>query len=804
MTLYYYSDAAQLPQASVNHGLALAVTASETAALPAPRKGGNPLTLTVASTQNTRYPSFTQTTGGIDPFSGVFSTDFGGGTGVGGTVIGKAFNLTDAGTVAAATTKAHAAPQALSAASAQGAFLTIPKFAGKVFSIAAAEVIRLVLARPLHEILAARNAEAYGMTKAQGRNFAVGGVIDPFTQEYQYPFGGGPGGTTGGGTEAFQGQRSASALTVQHGRGYAASDAAAQALKQTLGVVRRIAVVEAVALLKRVGKPFAVASPSVQRRGGGASNRILSSGIAQVAAIVRALPLRLSAASIEATSSPVPGGARIFVRIFSAASAEALGMARFLGLSRGAVYAEAVALRRGPARATATSDAQTVAVVRQTTRLFGLLGSASVSVLRRTTLVRGIVAASIAALVPAASRLRALTGAVTTQVAAVGRMFAHGVLLFATDAYTAAIVHNPTKTYPTPLSVASSQTARVARSIARTVMHITSSSVQSLLKAAGLVRSAVDGTLAAVLFPGTLHVLIQHATDSSKAALRASYSRAFSIATAAAVKLITHRGSFLGVASAEVIAFTKASIRIFPLLTGQSVALTKVVFKRFPVMSGEALSSTRAFFRLLSAVSAEVASSFQRRGSTFTGTINAQIGALARSTAKLIGLSTPEVAGGGRGTEHAFGATSPNTAATDTPRGQILRARQGQSGFLVRWYHIYVPLWADQQTVLLPPSGGPAEPPDFGPIDPADQTIFGFDWSSRAIPGDTIVSATVFSEPAGLVLYGPVYIQGTLVQATVMPFTAPVLPTVYLLRCTVVFASARISTFSIPVPVRTL
>jgi hypothetical protein len=134
-----------------------------------------------------------------------------------------------------------------------------------------------------------------------------------------------------------------------------------------------------------------------------------------------------------------------------------------------------------------------------------------------------------------------------------------------------------------------------------------------------------------------------------------------------------------------------------------------------------------------------------------------------------------------------------------------------------------VATWAYQQTSLLPPSGGPAEPPSFGPIDPADQTIFAFDWSSRAYPNDAILSAVVTSVPSGLSFLTTPFISGTLVEITVLPLypLSPFnsdysseygggsskvvqLPATFSLRCTATFASGRVSSFSIPVPVRTL
>ena len=97
-----------------------------------------------------------------------------------------------------------------------------------------------------------------------------------------------------------------------------------------------------------------------------------------------------------------------------------------------------------------------------------------------------------------------------------------------------------------------------------------------------------------------------------------------------------------------------------------------------------------------------------------------------------------------------------------------------------------------------------AEPPYFSPFDPSDQDTFAFDWSIRGYANDIITFATVTSIPAGVNFVGPAFIDGTVVSATIGSFTPPQLPMTYTLRCTAVFASGRISSYSVPFQVQSL
>lgn len=149
---------------------------------------------------------------------------------------------------------------------------------------------------------------------------------------------------------------------------------------------------------------------------------------------------------------------------------------------------------------------------------------------------------------------------------------------------------------------------------------------------------------------------------------------------------------------------------------------------------------------------------------------------------------------------------------------------------ITRWGHTYIPLALRRRVVRLPPqqnlvatppsirtvrlppevSTSPglritsAQPAYFSPFDPNDTDTFTFDWSIRAYANDPITFASVESIPSGVNFVSSPLITGNLVDCTVGPFTPPQLPAVYELRCSAVFASGRISNYSVPFIVRTL
>jgi hypothetical protein len=227
-------------------------------------------------------------------------------------------------------------------------------------------------------------------------------------------------------------------------------------------------------------------------------------------------------------------------------------------------------------------------------------------------------------------------------------------------------------------------------------------------------------------------------------------------------------------------------------------------------------------FRFPAVISTQVVAAKTRRGTSLIITFSTNTASLIRLTGKLLGAVQVQAAGSGRGGFKLLRAAQAQIAALRGPRSVILQAAQAQIAAATHWFWLFVPAWARQQTSLLPPGGGPAEPPSFGAIDPFDQTTFSFDWSSRADPNDPIVSASVVSVPPGATfsVQSP-FISGTLVEATVLPFVDPTggyivenlpggslvnmqLPFTFRLRCTAVFASGRRSSFSIPVTVQTL
>lgn len=268
-----------------------------------------------------------------------------------------------------------------------------------------------------------------------------------------------------------------------------------------------------------------------------------------------------------------------------------------------------------------------------------------------------------------------------------------------------------------------------------------------------------------------------------------SASTSASATTAAAQRLVHPTTKLLSIVS------THAEALIFPALFLRFLGATWT----------QSWSAIRGVSKARSVASAESTASVLRRGAGLGVIASQQVAALRRLTAKFLRVFTPQTAAIGRGDTKWLRATSSSAVAAYHPSGIVARTGQGQATSSVTYYHFFVATWAAQQTSLLPPGGGPAEPPSFGPIDPADQTIFGFDWASRAYPNDTITSAMVTCVPPGLpIVPGSLFVSGSLIEVTIAPMVEPVLPTVFSLRCTATFASGRVSSFSIPVPVRNL
>ena len=306
-----------------------------------------------------------------------------------------------------------------------------------------------------------------------------------------------------------------------------------------------------------------------------------------------------------------------------------------------------------------------------------------------------------------------------------------------------------------------------------------------------LVALAASAQQAALTRLNTLSHLLPLGVASAQAfSVVRGISHAGAAVTAAAQACVRAIGHVLSAISAQAVALVAPGLHYVLAL----VASAQVVLERGSQILVRGIASAQHAFAIESGRLAHVTA-------LATSTSAA---ALRRLILKLIGLGAPQVPSVGRIEFKIVGTTQGQVAARFVPKGLRLGASHTLRARVVTWFHLFVPDWAYQQTTLLPPHGGPAEPPSFGPIDPADQTTFAFDWSSRANFNDPIVSATVVSVPSGMTFLGPVFTGGTLVEVTALPFTPPQVPATYALRCTCVFASGRRSSFSIPVPIRNL
>lgn len=501
------------------------------------------------------------------------------------------------------------------------------------------------------------------------------------------------------------------------------------------------------------------------------------------AGLRRSTGLRRGVASTQS-----PTALRALARLFGAGSGQAVSRLLSAGKRLAVASAEAVSINRAfPFHISAASTETAAVAMTGGNKYFRIL---SVAASQTILLVRGLVAKR---------------GAVTPQVASLTRTL--GKLLTAADTGTAAVARQSNRAF-----------------------GAVSTNVGGLVRQLGILRQAVSTQSAAVL-PAALHhlaalvaVLLQvaarsgsparwnslSAADTNVAALSSHPTKTLpsvlSAASGQAVALLKNIGKILAISSAEVIGMRHGIGRAaLSLVSIQSTNIGRLIGKLFATASTEAtLAAVQHQIPSTHGVASSEATFLTPAINRVFAVASAQVQALRRGVAKMLPLAFVMRVSSGRGGQKAFAVTSPNQARSWTPHGKILNAFSTQVPRVTPWYHLFVPAWAYQQQTYLPPLGGPAEPPAFGPIDPADQTTFAFDWSRRLSVNDPIISAAVTSVPPGLSFAGPVFVQGQLVQATVAPFMPQYLPTIYSLRCSVVTASGRRSSFSIPVPVRTL
>lgn len=765
--MFYTYDLSFDRASSLTYGLALTAANGEAQAAST-RKNGASLPLGAVDPQNVCGNS-------SNPFSSDFSIDFGGGaTNYVLFTVNKLLNRTLAQVVflLEPPTRFHLNSQAAPATSSQIAHISKRRIGAELLAVMSAGVIRLVLARPWHIIQAAKSPASIRIVKA----------------------------VTKRAFHAIDTEVSTLARALGHVVG-AISTQALQTLYKVAGLVHATSSASSHILLNIAGKRL---SSSI---GGAASvftsfGKLLTRTMPEATSVSRAIPWRVVAASGESARLSF-GGGNLFARSFGALWGESAALRRRQAVLLGLLGANVAQAGRTPGKLASVAEPEAVSATKLPGVLHGATDGQVASLKRGIGLLRGVASASTLVLQTAASHLAAAYAAVSAQVTALFTQHIFGRSLSVLLTQSSIVSISAVRTLLRTISSGSPQVLRVVRGIAKSISALTASA-QSIARSAGrMVGAASAGS--ASLMSLVAHFFIAGIASPEAISERASHAVLKGSASPQTAAVARRRGAFLSAVSATVASIQQRLAKLLSIAEAQVMAVTSSISSALSLASAEVAAAIKGSSKRPAAASQESASLITRHGSSLGTVSSGQASALRRLTGKfLLGL-LPQALGGGRGDTKSLSATSTNSALVLRPRGIAARARQGQAAANVVYYHFFVAPWAYQQTSLLPPFGGPAEPPSFGPIDPADQTIFGFDWTSRAYPNDTIMSAVVTCVPPFLpFLAGSLYINGNLVEVTVPPFPEPVLPTVYSLRCTAKFASGRISSFSIPVPVRTL
>jgi hypothetical protein len=797
MTFYSYGLTEEQQPGALTYNKSLAAASADSAAATT-RKGPNPLQISVIGTQ------FTGPGGGNSPFSSDFSADFGGGAGYIFVSVSKLAKASNAAAYALTPAKFTSHFPVLQAVSAQIASLLRPYRGQRRLSGTSSDAAALTYTNPHHTVVAATTPAAGQLRRSYGRFLPASTFLDPFSPIFTSVF---------GGPTVVPGQPSVAALIRTLGN---------------IAGVTRVGTTSPAAyrLFKAPNKTPSAVSP----QGPGllkASGKIVSAtprplvaallripgralGVASAAAtrVARAFPYRVAVASASAAVLGF-GGGNLYARVFGVASGGAPLLGRGMSVYRLAVSAESARLLKTSGRLLGVAGASAAGAVKAAGRLLGMASASVVgAAVRLPNIVRGVASATV--VTAQRSRLVAsLTALIVAQAEnvlavtqhVVGRPLALPRTQTASISISAVVSHLRALAVLQAQVVASAASQRLFRFLAA-VSGAAQASVRSVGYPLGVAASGISGLLTI-----TQHAVALAVAGTMAAFLRASHSltRGVGSIEVAAVVPLHLRNTIVGALNGSSVALRRGIAYPLAILGSQAVAITRAIGKAIVVPGASAVSLSRLFFRFPATASPQAAGLVPRYGSKIGGVVSASAAGLFRRTAKLAGSLSQQAVAAGRIDFKIIGATLGNVASMIRPRGFHLGAVQSQIAAVVDWFHLFVPDWAAQQTVLLPPGGGPAEPPDFGPIDPLDETTFAFNWSSRADPNDAIVSATVVSVPPGLTFAAsPVFISGTLVQVTVVPSTPPLLPAVYKLRCTAVFASGRRSSFSIPVPVKTL
>jgi hypothetical protein len=580
-----------------------------------------------------------------------------------------------------------------------------------------------------------------------------------------------------------------------------------------------------------------VAAPGLARHY--VPRRTLSASVALVAGMRISSPFHIVAA---ASIALVAGVQRAITTALHAATAEAAGLLRQtapLGMSASSASAASVR-RQISARRQLGSD-QSVNARVGLVRLFRVaspaivarsirpskraaVASAIVASLRRRLPFRIGATSAQATAAPLGRRsLFRTQSAALTQRTAIGRGLRDPIGLAGTQA------PHLTQIAGRQLRLGSPETVRLTRSPSR-LLSAQQSSVAALRRLFGTLRQVAANSLVA-LAPAALHrppALLSSLTLVAHERGLIIRSRILTLAGPSVARLASHATLTLtqvvATAQAQVSGISRRASRRLAVVLVTALAITRrtgrhplTVAQRSTTLSLRRAGKTRGVATALTATLRAAPVRALAAGVATTGVLFARAAAgrlkavaqasgvqALRQTGHPLTVRTPQRIARGLGTTVRFRVAQPGVVVGEAARSLSFQVVHVQATRLTPWYHLFVPAWAYQQTTLLPPNGGPAEPMAFGAIDSQDRTTFAFDWSSRLRLDDAITDAAIVSIPPGLPFDGPVFVLDKLVEVTVGPFVPPELPSIYSLRCTVRTASGRRNSYSIPVPVRTL
>lgn len=782
---YTYGLSFDQPSSSA-HSISLAASSSASPAADT-RKNGSILALGAVDPQNVCGQ-------GGNPFTTEYSIEYGESSNYILVTVGKFVKLSSAqvGFLLEPPTRFHLNSRTAPTASSQVSHLVKLRVGAGVLSVMLLQSPRLVFARPWHTIVAAKTAAASLVRRLTSKILQANGG-NPFSSDFSSDFGG-PGISSG----------TTQVTNIRYGRSMSlpvVTQEALQALYKVVELIHAVSLIRSQILLRASGRIVSVTTTQAVSsfRSFGKKCSAIS---AEIAGVLRVLPSRIAVASASSVSLAFGGGR--FMRSLSAISNSLVRLQHGQATMLASLQRNAAALAISSRKILSVGSAAVSSAVKMVAISRGALNGQAWGSRRLLGMVKSATNSSRSALLTVASHLGALFATASGQIAALVSQHVLGKPLSAHHAMLSALTFSSLRTLLRSIGAASAQVGHVARGMATSIPTV-SSAAQALARAPRRILVTTSSATTS-LFSTALHAFVGGVLWPESVAQRASRPVIRGVASAESVTINRLRGFFLSAAGGNAARLGRGLQATFiSTVSTQAVSIVRAVSKSAAVVWPYISAVIKTPAKPMSLVSAESSSIILRRGSNLGTLLTTQVLSLRRLTKRFLSVLTPQNVSGGRGGKTTLRTTSPNVAMALRPRGLMAGAIQGQRSASFAYYHFFVASWAYQQTTTLPPSGGVAEPPSFGPIDPADQTIFAFDWGSRAYPNDPIVSARVVSVPPGLpFLDGSVFISGTLIEVTVSPFAAPVLPTVFSLRCTATFASGRVSSYSIPVPVRTL